>query len=215
MAGEAKVRRLWAETPWLTGAVLEVAPGSAETYRIPGQYLVLKPKPDSKVFLAIASAPGEAQAFELLLGEAAREKLGLSEGGSIAYEGPSGPGFPLAPAAGKDVLLFAMGSGLSALRPVVETIRRNRGGFGRVVLYAGAHSDTHHAYRGHDDAWAKDEIEIRRANSRPWVQELYASDPVPAHNAVAYVSGSKPMVQAVKDALGTAGMPADRVYLNF
>ena len=211
----ATVRRLWPETPWLTGAVLEVPPEIARSHERPGQYVVLYPEPETKVFMAIASPPGEAQGLELLLGVAAREKLRLSEGARIEIDAPAGKGFPVELALGKDVLLFAIGSGLSAIRPLVSVIRARRAEFGRVTLYAGAHTIEDHPYRGEDRAWQQDGIEVVRAISKPWVQEVFARDPVPVANAVAFLVGTKSMIAGVTETLVAAGMPPDRIKLNW
>jgi NAD(P)H-flavin reductase len=91
------------------------------------------------MFLVIASQVGEARAFELLLGPAAADKLRLSEGLSVEIDPPAGKGFRMDDAQGKDQLLFGVGTGLAALRPVIEAIRRRRSDYGEVVLFAGAH----------------------------------------------------------------------------
>src|SRR5688572_14883289 len=109
----AIVRRVWNETPKLHGVILEVAPDVAAAYTRPGQVVVLHPRPSDKVYLAIASAVGEAQAIELLVGTEAFARLGLLEGKHIELDPPFGAGFPIEMAKGKDVFLFAVGSGLA------------------------------------------------------------------------------------------------------
>ncbi len=94
------VRRLWKETPHLTGVVLEVSPELAAQYTRPGQVVVLRPNDHDQIYLAIASAPGEVQALELLIGEAGMAKAKLEQGARVQLDPPSGPGFKLEMAEG-------------------------------------------------------------------------------------------------------------------
>jgi NAD(P)H-flavin reductase len=209
------VRRVWRETPKLTGVVLEVSDEIAKQYTRPGQIVVLRPIDTDKVYLAIASSPGEANALELLLGGAAAEKVRPVEGMKLAFDPPSGKGFPVEMAAGKDVLLFAVGSALAPIRPLVQMIRKNRSDYGRVLLYAGANTEADFPYRNEFDAWKRDRIDLVRAISKPWVQDLFTRDPVAVNDAVAYVCGSKEMMDAVTAVLVGAGLPAARIGRNW
>jgi NAD(P)H-flavin reductase len=211
----AVVRRVWRETPKLTGVVLEVAEDVAKQYTRPGQIVVLRPNDTDKVYLAIASSPGEAAAIELLMGSAAVDKVKPSEGASVALDPPNGKGFPFEMAAGKDVLLFAVGSALAPIRPLVQMIRGQRSNYGRVVLYAGAHSADDFPYQKEFYAWKRDRIDIVQSISKPWVQEMFTSDPVPVDDAVAYVCGMKEMMEATTAALVAAGMPAAKIGRNW
>jgi sulfhydrogenase subunit gamma (sulfur reductase) len=210
------VRRVWAETPKLTGVVLEVPAETAQGYVHPGQYVVLhaddKPK---RVFLVISSSPGEAQAFELLLGEAAMSDLSLGEGRTVNIEPPAGKGFGVDAARGRDVVVFAIGSALAAVRPVIDTIRKSRSEFGRVTAYVGAHSTADFPYSSYFDAWTRDRIDLVLSTSKPWVQEVFARDPVPVDNAVAFLCGNKPMMEATTEILTKAGMPREMIRKNF
>jgi NAD(P)H-flavin reductase len=212
---QAIVRRVFQETPRLQGAILEVPEEVARAYDKPGQYVVLHPRPTDKIFLVIASAVGEARAFEVLLGPAAAEKAKLTEGHHLEIDPPTGRGFGLDDAPGKDLLLFGVGTGVAALRPVIESIRRRRTEFGDVVLYAGAHLPEEHPYRRDEEAWRRDSVRVVRAVSKPWVQDLFRRDPVPVSNALAFVSGMKPMIEGVTETLAEHGMPRDRVRLNW
>jgi NAD(P)H-flavin reductase len=209
----AFVRRVWSETPKLTGVELEVPAEVVGAYERPGQYVVLYGPDGKKVFIVIASPPGDR--FELLLGAAAREKLAPAEGNKLEIEAPAGKGFPMDVAKGNDVVLFATGSAIAAIRPVIEVIRRTRGEYGRVTLYFGAHTAEEFAYGAHFDGWGKDRIDIVRATSKPWVQDLFVRDPVPLDKAVAFVCGQKEMMEATTEALVKAGLAAERIRRNW
>jgi NAD(P)H-flavin reductase len=206
---------VWSETPALTGLVLEVDPTVAARYERPGQVVVLRPSARDAVYLAIASSPGEHAAFELLLGAPAMSKIQPADGKAIEIDPPSGKGFPIEMAEGHDVLLFAVGSALAPIRPLVEMIRRRRSAYGKVTLYAGAHTEAHFPYRGEHDAWRRDRIDLVKAISKPYVQDLFRRDPVPVTDAVAYVCGMKDMMDAVSRALVEAGLPSERIGKNW
>lgn len=212
------VRRIVAHTSYLTGVVLQVTEAVAARYTLPGQVLAFRPasgEGDKPLYIALASSPGEARAFEVLLGPAAAERLEVTEGATWTFEGPFGKGYPVDAARGKDVLLFAVGSGLAALRPVVQAIRAEREAFGRVTLYVGAHTPHDFPYADELRVWPADGIEVRRAISKPWVQEVFRADPPPVDNAFAFVCGMSPMVTAVGQALVEAGLPPDAIGKNW
>ena len=211
----ATVKRITEESSGLLAAILEVSDEVSAAYSKPGQYIVLHPEASEKpVFMALASAPGKAE-LELLIGQPAAEKLQLSEGMTLRIDPPAGNGYPVDLARGKNVLLFAVGSGMSAIRSLIEYIRANRDEFLNVDVFLGAHTDESHPYRQHDADWSSDKISIHRTTSRPWVQDVFRNSSVSTDNAVAFVCGMKEMVSGVTDALTEAGMDAELVRQNY
>ena len=211
----AVVRRIWDETPRLKGVLLEVEEAVARQYQRPGQIVVVHPNATEQVYLAISSPPGEARGLELLVGPQAAAKLALAEGVTLELDPPTGRGFPVELAQGQDVLLFAVGSALAPMRPRVESIRRARAQYGRVTLFMGAHSEEDFPYAREYEDWHRDQIEVVRAISRPWVQELFRARAVSVENAVAFVAGMKGMMEGVTEALIAAGMPKERIGKNW
>jgi sulfhydrogenase subunit gamma (sulfur reductase) len=215
----AEVERVWTETPRLLGASLLVPPELARAHLHPGQVVRAFDPEGEALHLALASVPPSPDEprprFELLVGQPAASRLGLAAAARLRLQGPSGPGFPLAQARGQDLLLFAAGSGLAPLRPVVELVRRARSDFGQVTLYVGAHTREELPYARHFDAWDRDRIDVIPSVSRPWVQERFADDPPPVHSAYAFVAGMPAMVDGVTEALAAAGMPRARVLRNW
>lgn len=218
LVSRAIVRRVWSETPGLVGVVLEVSEDVARTYERPGQFLVARPGGDERVHLVIASRPGEASAFEVLLGASARAKLAIGEGSEgrvIEIEAPQGAGYPIDLARGRDVFLLAMGSGLASLRPVIELMRLERESYGRVTAYIGAHTVHDFPYAGHYELWARDRIDIIRVVSKPWVQDRLDGDRVSVENAVAFICGSKAMMESTTRVLVGKGLPLERIRRNW
>mgnify|MGYP001317179867 CR=1 FL=1 len=211
----AKVIKIKEESTGLLAATLEVAADVSAAYSKPGQYIVLHPKASEKpVFMALASAPGHTE-LELLIGQPAADKLQFTEGSTVRIDPPAGNGYPVDLAKGKNVILFAVGSGMSAIRSLIEYIRANRDEFRNVDVFLGAHTEESHPYRQHDEAWAADNISIHRTTSRPWVQDVFRNSSVSAENAVAFVCGMKEMVTGVTEALTDAGMDAELIRQNY
>lgn len=210
----ATIERVWNETPTLIGLELSVPEAAAAQYTTPGQYLVLHPEgADKPVFMAIASGPG--QPLELLVGAAAAEKLAPEVGGTLSCDPPAGKGYPIDIAKGNNLLLFGVGSGMSAIRAVVEHVVANRADYGEVTLYCGAKAEDEHAYWGMAERWQSGGVSIVRTVSKPYVQDKFRAEPVSVEGAVAFVCGMKPMVAAVTEALVEAGLPAEKVRQNF
>ncbi len=198
----------------------------AEGHRSPGQYVKLKLEGVGEGFFAIASAPGDGHHFEFLIksGSPLADALrALAPGAAVQLSAPGGKGFPLEKARGKDVLLFATGSGISALRPVIELIRRERPAFRNVTLFFGVRTPDAFGFASEHAQWEKAGIRLVRTVSQPglsgwdgltgYVQSHL--EEAPLHDAIAFLVGQKAMVQAVTDALVQRGMPRENVFLNF
>lgn len=201
-----------------------------EGHRLPGQYVKLAVDGVGEGYFAIASAPGgngkAANVFEFLVkeGSALTNALkGLKVGERLKISAPAGKGFPLERARGKDVLLFATGSGIGAIRSVIEEIRRVRKEYGDVTLFFGVRTPASFAYAAELDAWERDGIKVIRTVSRPgnsgwqgltgYVQAHVGE--VRVSNAVAFLVGQKGMVEGVTEALVSRGLPRENLFLNF
>lgn len=198
----------------------------ATEHRHAGQYVKLRLPGLGEGYFAIASAPGPREHFELLIkaGSPLADGLcALSPGQSVEVSQPSGKGFPLDKALGKNVLLFATGSGISAIRSAIEAIGERRGDFGHVTLFFGVRTPAAFAYQEELSRWEKLGIKVLRTVSQPgasgwqgltgYVQAHL--DQVEVQNAVALVVGQKAMVQGVTEALQARGLAAGEIFLNF
>ena len=61
----------------------------------------------------------------------------------------------------------ASGSGISAIRPVIAAVRRERGAYGQVTLYFGARTPDGFAYQGELKQWQEDGVKVLCTVSRP------------------------------------------------
>ena len=227
-----RIARAWDEGPRLRALELELgASGLAARYTTPGQYVrARQPGGGKEVFLALASAPG-APAFELLIqrtaeGEAPRTAdaiAALEAGEPLEISAPEGKGFPIEGERGRDILLFAGGSGISAIRSLVEWIALHRKAFGRAVLLFGARTVGDLAYRDLFERWSGHRIEVvpvlSRAHPERWqgrtgyVQGALPELSLDPARASAFVTGGKAFDAAVSESLRKLGIT--RIYRNF
>ena len=226
-AHPVRVARSWDETPSLRGLSLTASPALLELHRAPGQYLRLGTGPELDGTFALARAPGSGR-LELLVkrgAPVADELAGAAEGAELFASPPMGQGYPVADHGGRDVLLFAAGSGIAPIRSVIQAIDRQRAAFGKVHLFYGQRQPADFAYRDEHDAWAARGIAVTLCASQAapegWsgargrVQDALIADPPPLVNAVVYLAGMKPMLEAVTTILVELGLPRERVFLNY
>lgn len=192
----------------------------------PGQYaLIALPDLEPQPF-AIASAPGSLT-FEFLVKEGtaltdALVKLHPNE--TVLLSPAQGPGFPLEQAHGRNLLLFATGSGISAIRSTLLSIRNNRDAFAEVTLFFGARTPTAFAYIDEHGEWENDRISVVRTVSQPgettawkgltgYVQQHLGQ--VGGKQELAFMCGLPQMVDQVRDALIKKGIPGGDVFVNY
>jgi sulfhydrogenase subunit gamma (sulfur reductase) len=199
----------------------------AGTHQRPGQYVHLRLPGLEEGLFAIASPPGSTDRWDLLVKEGSRlpdALIHLPLGSRVEVTQPKGRGFPLERARGKDLLLFATGSGISPIRSVIESIRLEREAYGRVTLYFGARTPSAFAYARDIEAWEDARIRVVRTVSQPgasgWqgltghVQAHLAEEPL-APGTVAFVCGQQEMIQGVMEVLRARGLPTSAIHQNF
>ena len=140
---------------------------------------------------------------------------------------PFGTGFPVEAGAGKDVLLFAAGSGIAPVRALIQHLMRRRDAFNRITLFYGQRHGAEFAYRGEWVVWERGGVRVVPCPSQAddvWegvrgrVQEVARTlsfGGSPPGETVAFVSGMAAMVEDVRRTLTAAGVPPQRVYSNF
>ena len=218
-----KVLRAFDETPQLRRIVLE-AGALKSAYTTPGQYLELSPGGDLKSYFAIASAPSAAN-FELLVkrGSAVADALAMKQAGdTVQTKPPAGRGYDLGAAKGKDVLLFAAGSGIAPIRALLTHLIENRKDYGKVVLYYGQQNPGDFAFTGEIDAWRAGRADVVRVcskNGSDWtgpkghVQDAFKASPPAVLEPVAFACGMKGMIAGVTEALQP--LRVTKIYQNF
>lgn len=226
------IARTWDEGVFLRALELDLGTtGFAPLFTTPGQYVRARIAGAAKeAFLAIACAPGSAS-FELLLQRAAGAEppkavdaiAAVPAGGTIEITAPAGKGYPVAEEAGRDLLLFAGGSGISAIRSLLEHVADRRADYGRIVLLYGARTIEEMAYRSRFEDWAKRGVDVfpvlSRAPAGSWsgrqgyVMQCLPELALDAGRVSAFVTGGKAFDAAVSEALGKLGVT--RIFRNF
>ncbi len=224
---EAKVSAVHPAAEGLTSIELDLkGTPLAGTHQMPGQYVTLGMAGVGQGTFAIASPPDESRNFEFLVkgGSPLADALRRAPPGTkVQISLPAGKGFPLDRAIGKNLLLFATGSGISAIRSVIEWVRGHRSDFGRVYLYFGARTPGAFAYEAELAQWEKTGIEVIRSVSQPgesgwkgltgYIQNHIGE--LKVENAVAFLCGQKSMVADVTRALRKRGVSPKDIHLNF
>jgi len=226
--GRARVLAAWDETPAMRGLRLELPPPLAAAHQHPGQVVKLRTAVGEGYF-ALSSAPGGGRA-ELLVkrgGRVADAGIEAAGSGSLELSTPFGKGFPVEEAVGRDVLLFAAGSGIAPIRALIQHLMAHREQHDRVTLFYGQRRGSDFAYAGEHLSWERRGVRVilcPSAEDDAWpgvrgrVQEVahtlaYAGAAHPA--AVAFVCGMTAMVEEVRATLFRAGIPPGQVHANF
>lgn len=227
---DVPVLAAWDETAPFRGIRLALPPALARAHRVPGQVVRIHTA-TGEGFFALASAPAEPAVVDLLVkrgGKVADAAIAAAvAGATLPVTEPFGNGFPVGEAAGRDVLLFAAGSGIAPIRAVVQHVLAHRDAFRRATLFYGQRHGAEFAYRAEHVAWERGGVRVVLCPSgeddawpgvRGRVQEVarvLAFGGTPPEETVAFVSGMKAMVEDVRRVLGDAGIPPARVFANF
>ena len=215
----------WQETALLQGLRLRVAPEVAASYRRAGQFLqVRRPVEREGAFFAIASGP-EGETLELLVKRGAglpAELAALPAGAARETTAAMGSGFPLAESSGRDLLLFATGSGIAPIRAALHEILADRDRWGTVELFFGVRNPDDFPYAGELAEMERRGLRVHRVMScmpprtghARYVQERFRAALPRVENAAAFLCGLQGMIEGVSEALLEAGMPPDRIHLN-
>lgn len=198
---------------------------AAGTHVRPGQYAMLALEGHAPHPFAIASAPGSTT-FEFLVkkGSPLSDALTrLGPGHFVQISEAMGPGFPLEKAAGHSILLFATGSGISAIRSTLLAIRNDRAKFDKVTLFFGARTPSAFAYMDEHKDWERDGIDIVRTVSQPgesswdglqgYVQEHVGE--LARGGELVFLCGQTEMVKGVREELARRGIPPGNLFVNF
>jgi sulfhydrogenase subunit gamma (sulfur reductase) len=223
------LEKRWVEAQDLVGLRVSLdGTALAPTFQNPGQYVQLR-LPSGRIgFFAIASRPGEGNGFEFLVkagGEIPDELLALGPGDRLEMSAAMGQGYPIQHHRGKDVLLFAVGSGISPIRSLIWYLAAHRADYAGVTLFFGARTPQHFAYQDEVAAWQAEGVQVVRVVSREdgtdagyvhgYVQNAVKAHPIEPANTVAFVCGMKEMVQGVTEELAALGVNGDRIFQNF
>jgi sulfhydrogenase subunit gamma (sulfur reductase) len=226
----AAVVSAWDETPALRALQLQLPPVLSARHERAGQVIKVKGS-TGEGFFALASAPAAHGRVDLLLkrgGKVADAITAAADpGATLQVTPPFGRGYPLEPALGRDVLLFAAGSGIAPIRALVQALLARRDEVDRVVLFYGQRHGGEFAYRREHLGWERRGVRVvlcPSAAEDAWegvrgrvldVARTLDFGGARLPEAAIYVSGMSAMVAEVKETLARSGVPPERVLLNF
>jgi sulfhydrogenase subunit gamma (sulfur reductase) len=218
------------ETAALRSLRLHLPPALAAEHRRPGQVVKVQ-TPAGDGYFALASAPDPEGLVDLLVkrGGAVADAVvaAARPEASLPVTAPFGRGYPLDEALGRDVLLFAAGSGIAPIRSLVQALLHRRDEVDRLALFYGQRRGDQFAYRAEHLSWERRGLRVVLCPSeadQAWtgvrgrVQEVARTlDFAGARldQAEAYVCGMSSMVTDVKETLAQAGLDPARVHVNF
>jgi NAD(P)H-flavin reductase len=145
-------------------------------------------------------------------------------GREVGARGPFGAAWPLADAAGADVVVVAGGLGLPPVRPVVEHVLAERERYGGLTLLYGGRSPGELLYRDALDEWrAQPDIDVEVSVDSAmggwrgrvgFVTALVPRARFDPGSAVAMVVGPEVMMRFTVDALRERGIPPERIFVS-
>lgn len=204
----------------------------ASLHQRPGQVVRVRAG-GAEGYYALASAPTEeaaGAAAEIVVkrGGASAEALLVqaATGRRIEVSAPSGIGFPVEELAGRDVLLFAAGSGIAPIRALLRELRATRTPVGRVALYYGQREEHEFAFADERATWEREGVAVHLCCTRPGLTWRGASGRVhdaaratalvgiDPRRASACLCGMDAMVADTRALLVELGLAAERVLVN-
>jgi NAD(P)H-flavin reductase len=230
----------WVETrPWLVTEVRDEAPevvtlalAPPAPFRFaPGQFNMIAAPGIGEVPISISGDPDAGSPVLHTIrdvGPVTHALCALRAGQHAHVRGPYGTSWPLAAAAGGDLVIVAGGIGLPPLRPAVYAALRHRDRYGRITLLYGARTPADLLFGTELADWRdRRGVDVRvtvDAAGKDWpgtvgvVPALIPGAISPntglAASTTAFVVGPEVMMRFTVRALLLAGVAARRIYLS-
>jgi anaerobic sulfite reductase subunit B len=189
----------------------------------PGQFAMLYAFGAGEVPISVSGEPGGPLAHTVRAVGAVTEAIcNSTPGAALGVRGPLGNNWPIAEAAGGDVVVVAGGIGLAPLRPVLYHVLARRPEYRQASLLYGSRTPDDLLYTGELDAWRESlEVDVTvDAADEGWqgkvgvVPKLIGGadfDPAATH---AFVCGPEIMMRFAAEALLERGVPPGRIHVS-
>ena len=187
---------------------------------LPGQFDVIEGARLERVAVPISGDPARNRSLTHTLRDPSKWMGNLRRGDLLRLHGPLGRGWPIEAAIDGDVLLFAGGLGLAAIRPLLFGIMARRGEFGRVALLYAAHSPGEVLFVDQLEQWRRHarvdlEITVDRATDT-WEGRVGAlpkliSKVAGTDRATAFLSAPEVIMRPVAEGLLQAGLAPESI----
>jgi NAD(P)H-flavin reductase len=200
--------------------------GSAAPFA-PGQFNMLTVPGVGEVPVSLSGDPAEPERLVhtvRAVGPVSTALTRLHPDDPVGLRGPFGTGWPMAEAAGCDVLIIAGGLGLAPLRPVLYGLLAERNRYGNVALLYGTRSPDDILYHRQLQTWRRRldlEIEVTVDHAgTDWhgqvgvVTKLIPRAPFHPLDAIAFVCGPEVMMRFAIAALKDAGLADSSIHLS-
>lgn len=189
--------------------------------RKPGQYVRMTAGGQKPGFFAIASPVTARGSLEFVLkkGSPLVDCLaGMKAGDPVRSTVPEGNGYPMDKVSGgADLWLFAMGTGITPIRPVIEYALANPGWAGKVHLYYGCRRRDVVPFAADLDRWRAAGIDVDLVISSEvgaHIQTVFEKQ-CPLASGVIFACGKKEMISDLKTVAARTGIGEGNVFQNF
>jgi NAD(P)H-flavin reductase len=192
----------------------------------PGQFTMLAAAGAGEVPISISGDPGAPERLVhtvRAVGLATEAICAAAPGQVLSVRGPFGRSWPVAQAAGSDVLIAAGGIGLPPLRPAILHMLARREQYGRLVLLYSGRSPQELLYTDELAAWSEQGLEVLvtvDSAGPDWsghvgvVTRLVRRVKLEPAAAIAMTCGPEVMMRFLVAALSDHGVGPDRVYAS-
>lgn len=193
----------------------------------PGQFNMVYLDGVGEVAMSIVSDPLDEHGFDHTVRRVGRVTEGLDRlrtGDRVGVRGPFGRGWPLAAAAGQDLVLLTGGLGCAPVISVIRYVLRRRAQYGRLTILQGVRHADDLIWRAQYEAWGSaPNTEVLLAAdvaSRDWpwtegpVVDLLDRVRVDPKRSLALLCGPELMMVAAIAVLRGRGLPDDRIWLS-
>jgi NAD(P)H-flavin reductase/formate hydrogenlyase subunit 6/NADH:ubiquinone oxidoreductase subunit I len=158
------------------------------------------------------------------VGPATDSLIASGPGGRLSLRGPLGRPWPIDAASGQDIVIIAGGIGLAPLRPVIDTLLRERHRYGAVRIYLGARTPRDRLFVAEMAALGgRTDLEVEEIVDRggpDWfgrvgvVTQLFENAGWSGERTTAFVCGPDRMMQATARTLAARGVDPSRTWLT-
>ena len=223
----ARVVKRWREAPQTWTIEIESDPSGADTMSDAGQFNMLYVFGVGEIPISMSGDPtarGRLRHTVRAVGQVSAALARLQPGDVIGLRGPFGKGWPLAVAAGRDVIVVAGGLGLAPLRPAIYRILAERERYGQIGLLYGTRSPDDILFHRELTRWRQKldiniEVTVDHATDAWHGHVGVVTTLIPRANydpadCIAMVCGPEIMMRFTVAALTQIGVPDDAIYLS-
>jgi NAD(P)H-flavin reductase len=223
----ARIVKRWREAPQTWTIEIESDPSGADTMFDAGQFNMLYVFGVGEIPISMSGDPTARRRLRhtvRAVGQVSAALARLQPGDVIGLRGPFGKGWPLAVAAGRDVIVVAGGLGLAPLRPAIYRILAQRERYGQIGVLYGTRSPDDILFHRELTRWRQKldiniEVTVDHATDA-WhghvgvVTTLTPRANFDPADCIAMVCGPEIMMRFTVAALTQIGVPDDAIYLS-